>query len=76
MRTGLPATTAPIRYRKNTVKDWTLIAKATGVAISAEDLARISKTLDSLEETFRPLAEELTSDLEPAPVFHAEEDGA
>ena len=58
------------------MKDWTLIAKAAGVAISAEDLARIGKTLDSLEATFRPLAEELTSDLEPAIVFRAGEDGA
>jgi hypothetical protein len=57
------------------VKDWAGIAKAYGVEIHEPDLDRISKTLTALEATFRPLAENLDSSLEPAAVFLPEEDG-
>jgi hypothetical protein len=56
------------------VKDWTSIAKASGVEIPAADLERAAKTLDALEATFRPLVADLEVSLEPAAVFQAEED--
>jgi hypothetical protein len=58
------------------VKDWTLIAKAAELGIPAADMERVGKTLDSLEESFRPLVADLTPDLEPAVFFQAEEEGA
>ena len=56
--------------------DWTSIAKAAGLDIPAKDLVRIAQALDSLEEVFRPLAESLTPETEPALSFHAGEDQA
>jgi len=51
------------------VKDWTLIAKANGLAIPAAELERVAKTLDALEAIFRPLTASLPATLEPAAVF-------
>ncbi len=56
------------------MKNWEFIAKASGVEIPAPELQRISKTLAELEATFRPLVGDLEVSLEPATVFHAEED--
>jgi hypothetical protein len=41
--------------------------------IPASDRERIRKTLAALDETFRPLAETLRFDDEPAVIFHAED---
>jgi len=43
--------------------------------IPPADHDRIQKTLAALEETFRPMAETLHFDDEPAPTFAAAEDG-
>ena len=56
------------------MKDWTSIAKASGVEIPAPQLERVSQTLAALEATFRPLVADLDVSLEPAAVFQAEED--
>jgi hypothetical protein len=58
------------------VKDWVSIAKASGVEIPSPEILRVSKTLAALEAAFRPLVGELEVWLEPAAVFHAEEDNA
>ena len=42
--------------------------------IPPADHERIKKILDALEESFRPLAETLRFDDEPAPTFDAAED--
>ena len=57
------------------MKNWTFIAKASGVKIPAEDLDRVTKPLDGLEAAFRPLVKELTWGMEPAAGFQAEEGG-
>ena len=57
------------------MRDWKALAQARGLAIPAADLDRLTATLDSLEETFRPLADGLTPGLEPAVTFRASEDG-
>jgi hypothetical protein len=51
------------------MKDWRLIVKARRLDISEEELERIKRTLDTLEESFRPLAERLTMELEPITIF-------
>jgi len=56
------------------MKDWSLLAKAAGVEIPAKDLARLAPTLNALEEAFRPLAQDLTPDVEPAGRFRADEE--
>jgi hypothetical protein len=55
------------------MKDWVAIAKANGLDLSARELDRIAQPLASLEETFRPLVNDLTPDIEPAFSFHMEE---
>ena len=50
------------------VKDWKAIAKVAGLDVSGP-------ALSGLEEAFRPLVAGLTSDVEPATVFHAGETG-
>lgn len=52
------------------VKDWTAIAKASG--LPAADISRLVPPLDALEEVFRPLAQSLMPDVEPA-FINAEE---
>ena len=58
------------------MKDWPSLAKAAGVDIPAQDISRYSQTLDNLEEVFRPLADTLTPEMEPASVFRADEEQA
>ena len=58
------------------MKDWTAIAKASGLDIPAKDVARHSQPLDTLDEAFRPLAKSLTPDMEPAAIFHADQEQA
>jgi hypothetical protein len=55
------------------MKDWTLLAKAAGLDIPAQDAGRIAQPLNSLDEAFRPLVPSLAPDLEPAAVFRADE---
>ena len=56
------------------MKDWSAIAAASGLGIPASDLERITKPLDGLERDFRPFAESLRFDEEPATAFDAAED--
>jgi hypothetical protein len=56
------------------MKDWRAIAKASGIEIPAKDLDRIAPPLDALEAAFRPLAKDLTPDVEPSVEFRMEED--
>lgn len=57
------------------MKDWTLLAKAAGLDIPDKDLDRIAPPLNALEDAFRPLVQNLTSDEEPAAVFGPDEGG-
>jgi hypothetical protein len=57
------------------VKDWKAIAKVAGLDVSGPELDRLVQALSGLEEAFRPLVAGLTSDVEPATVFHAGETG-
>jgi hypothetical protein len=56
------------------MKDWVNIAKAQGLVLSAREIERIAAPLAVLEETFRPLVQDLTPDLEPASTFLMEEE--
>jgi len=57
---------AKIRYLKNIpMKDWNSIARASGFEIPDQEIARITVPLAALEETFRPLVQSLTPDIEP-----------
>jgi hypothetical protein len=56
------------------MKDWKAIAKASGIGIPDKDLDRVTAPLEALEEVFRPLANTLTPDVEPATEFRVEED--
>ncbi len=56
------------------MKDWSAIAAASGAGIPASDVERIVKPLAALEEAFRPLADSLRFDDEPATAFDAAED--
>jgi hypothetical protein len=56
------------------MNDWANIAKARGLDLSAQETDRIAKALAELNKTFEPLIAELTVDLEPASVFHMEEE--
>ena len=52
--------------------DWKALAVARG--IPAADIDRIIVPLEALETVFRPLAQSLTPAMEPAAVYHVEED--
>jgi len=54
------------------MKDWKAIAKAAGLTLTAQELDSITQPLAALEETFRPLAKGLPSDLEPSVEFRVE----
>lgn len=56
------------------MKNWTSIAKGLAPDIPAQELARITEPLNTLEEVFRPLVQDLTPDMEPAAVFRAGEE--
>jgi hypothetical protein len=56
------------------MNDWANIAKARGLDLSAPETDRITKALAELDKTFQPLVADLTADLEPASVFHMEEE--
>lgn len=54
-----------------TMKDWSLLARAMGLQIPAEEMERISKALDSLEAVFRPLAAQLHPGVDGAVTYIA-----
>lgn len=54
------------------MKQWKQIAAASGLDIP--DMERIIPALDALEAAFRPLAQSISHDVEPAVVFHAAEE--
>ena len=56
------------------MKNWSAIAAASGIAIPAAQIDRMSKSLDALELEFRPLADSLTFADEPAVIWDASED--
>ena len=57
------------------MKNWSAIAAASELDISAADVERIVKPLNGLEEIFRPLAKALTFADEPVTTFDPAEDG-
>lgn len=57
------------------MNDWRALARARGLDLSAQELDAIAQALERLEETFRPLVKELPAELDPAPVFRAENSG-
>ncbi len=56
------------------MKDWKLIAAGRGLQIPGGDLERIAKSLDDLEAAFRPLANAIPHQTEPAVIFHPGEE--
>ena len=56
------------------MRDWKRIAEAYGRPLTARELDRIAPPLAALEETFRPLIQGLTPDLEPDVELHLEPD--
>jgi hypothetical protein len=56
------------------MKNWRALAEAGGLAIPAQEMDRIIAPLEALEETFRPLVDDLTPDQEPCTQFRAAED--
>jgi hypothetical protein len=62
-----------IRYRREMPHtDWKALAQARGPEIAEAELDRIAGPLISLEKKFRPLAQAVASDLQPATVFRAD----
>ena len=51
------------------MKNWKLIAQANEFDIPEADLDRIAPVLDALEAAFRPLADNIPLETEPAIVF-------
>jgi hypothetical protein len=52
--------------------DWEALAKARGFEIPGADLDRVVKPLRALERRFRPLAADLSFDMDPATTFRAD----
>jgi len=50
--------------------DWKGIAKARGLDLPPPDLDRVADALDRLQQTFGPLAKQLTFEVEPATTLH------
>lgn len=53
-------------------RDWKALAAASGAGIPAQEIDRTTKPLEGLERAFRPLADSLEYDDEPATIFDAE----
>jgi hypothetical protein len=56
------------------MRDWKAIAKAIGSPLTGKDLDALTLPLETLEGTFRPLAKDLSPDLEPSVEFRMEAD--
>jgi hypothetical protein len=54
--------------------NWKDIAQAHGLNLPAQDLDRITRPLDALEQTFRPLVSTLSPGDEPDPELHIAEE--
>jgi hypothetical protein len=57
------------------MRNWTALAQAYGLPLSGGELDRVTRPLAALEETFRPLARQLTPDLEPDVELHLAGEG-
>jgi hypothetical protein len=56
------------------MRDWKAMARASGIPISGMQLDSVTQPLESLEEVFRPLANDLPPDLEPVLEMFVEAD--
>ncbi len=56
------------------MKNWNAIAQASGLNLRDDERDLLTRTLTALEESFRPLAKDLTVDIEPATGVCGEED--
>ena len=57
------------------MRDWKALARARDLAIPAADLDHVTAPLEALEETFRPLVQDLKPGMEPCTEFRpADED--
>lgn len=54
------------------MKNWKLAAEALNLGIPESELPKLSQTLESIEAAFRPLAESIPDDVEPAVIFHVQ----
>jgi len=52
-------------------KDWKQIARLSALDIPPPQLDGIARTLEALEAAFRPLAQSIPPDAEPAAIFQA-----
>ena len=57
------------------MKDWTMLAKASGLNIPDGDLERAGVPLAEIEKTLRPLADGLAPEEEPSYEFDAGREG-
>ena len=56
------------------MKNWEGIAQAHGLDLTGDELDRLARPLAALEETFRPLVQQLTPLLEPDLELHLAEE--
>ena len=52
--------------------DWEALARTRGFEIARDELDRVVEPLRALEKRFRPLAADLSFDLDPATTFWAD----
>ncbi len=55
-------------------RDWKAIAKTSGIPLSGKELENVAQPLESLEEVFRPLVQDLPAELEPVLEMFVEAD--
>jgi hypothetical protein len=55
-------------------RNWKAIAAGLDLPIPESDLEKIESSLDALEKVFRPLAAAVSEDIEPAVIFHCQEE--
>jgi len=56
------------------MKDFSLLAKALDLDIPEDEVAQIAAPLRALDQAFQPLTRCLTPDMEPGPVFRADQE--
>jgi hypothetical protein len=56
------------------MRDWKIMAKASGLDLPYPELERLVAPLEKLEETFRAALRGLPSSVEPASILPAEDD--
>ena len=56
------------------MNDWRGIARCAASGIPAENVEHIAARLEALEEKLAPLFAKLTPEIEPAVLFHMQED--